>query len=118
MKRDEVLRNGSVSASIKYLSGYEVRGERDTTEGKGGTYLIGYFTDKVSADKAAAKKGVWDHPGPIYPVELVEISFSDGSKAYYPNQPIELINITNEELKARALEKLTPEDKRVLGLDG
>lgn len=117
MTKDQILkRNGCVLASISHISAYEVRGETDTNEGRGGTYLVGYFSNSTLAAEAAESKGVWGSPGSVSPVSLVEVLFIDGTRVYYPNKPINLVNITTDELKARALAKLSDEDKKVLGV--
>ncbi len=110
-----------VIGQFKKIVAYEVRGETDTNEGRGGTYLVGYFTSKDVADEAANGKGVWGAPGYVNTVDLLEVE-CDGKTIYYLDKPIELKIETDQALKARALKKatesLTKEEMAALGIKG
>lgn len=104
------------SVLLKRITAYEVRGQTDTTEGRGGTYLVGYFFNKSKADEAAKDKGVWGAAGDVHTVNVVELTYPQGFKVFYLDKPIDVKSATNEELKAKALAKLTTEDKLILGI--
>jgi hypothetical protein len=105
---------------VKCISAYEVRGQNDTTEGRGGTYLVGYFFNKTTADEAAKDKGVWGSPGLVKAVAALAIEEPDGSYKYYLDNPIEIKSMTPEEMLAKAKKKLkdslTSEEIETLGI--
>lgn len=110
----------TLKCNVTSLTAYEVRGETDTTEGRGSTYIVGYFNNKTAADEAAAGKGVWGAPGYVKPISLIEIEYPNGSKKYYLDSPIQIKSITDHEMKCRAQKKLketlTPDEISALGI--
>jgi len=55
---------------------YEVRGDNDKTEGRGGTYLVGYYKNQDIANQASKNHGVMGSSGYISKHDAIEI---DGS---------------------------------------
>lgn len=103
---------------------FEVREEVDQTEGRGGTRVVGYALSQELADANAASKGVMGGPGHIREIEGFELSDEAGVVAGYILQPQvikpeDILNTTPkeaEDAKRRALEKLTPYERKLLGL--
>lgn len=76
----------------------------DMTEGRGPMRPIALFWHKPDAEQAVIGKGV--------------MGVGDGvvSEAVIYNSYEEFLNLTNEEQRKRALAKLTPREKQLLGL--
>lgn len=78
----------------------------DTTEGRGSDVIIGYFKDKRDAINAAKGKGVMGSDAKVEDRTIDIKIFSSYN---------EFIDSLNDNIKQRALSKLTVEEKRVLG---
>lgn len=96
---------------------WEVYGESDTDEGRGGTYLVGYYLTIDEAREAALTKGVFGMPSShITMCNGLLARSKDGCKdQYYLLKNITISNI-EVKLRERALAKLSEDEKRVLGL--
>lgn len=90
---------------------FEVRRELDTNEGRGGTVLVGHVFTEAEATLLAEGNGVYGGPGPIYKHHVVR--FSDGA-VYKLGERMDL-DVERAKAVARALAKLTPEERRLLG---
>ena len=106
-------------ANVTKMHLFEVRGESDTTEGRGGTYLVGWFTDGEIAKKAAHEKGVWGGHGQINEKICDVAVFKNGLGEEVVGIIKEYVQIDYEdprETRAKALAKLTPKERKALGL--
>ncbi len=96
---------------------YSAYAEIDTTEGRAGTRLIGHFLNEDDASNAAEGHGVWGHRGPVK--SQTYLSFDDGVTGY-PIDPKSLTNLKAMTqagtLRTQALNKLTPEERKTLGV--
>ena len=100
---------------IKLITVWEARGLIDTSNDRGGSYSLGYFFDKESALLMGKGRGYWG--GDELPIER-RMATADGISGYI------ITNITkvtinrkiNEARRKLALDKLTEEDKKLLGL--
>lgn len=79
----------------------------DTVEGRGGSSLEALFTEAQNAEQAGAgSKNFYAPNKPAYSIREVLLFDS----------PEEYTEFKNGEARKRALAKLTPEDKKVLGI--
>jgi hypothetical protein len=90
---------------MKAIHVFEAYTNSDTIEGRGSDVHIGYFTHPDDAHAAARGQGVMGGDAYVRPVAI---------KIYTTLQ--EFTGVKNEELRQRALEKLTPEEREALGL--
>jgi len=99
-----------VPARLETMFLHKVTGENDTTEGRGGSYLIGYFTDLEDAKKAAEGKGTWGQPGDIRTENQVVVIYNDpttgAETVRLVGDAIRVFFESPEVTRARALEKL------------
>lgn len=100
--REDVLKQrGDTTMSENLI--WAAREEIDKTEGKGGSRAFAYFKKKEDAQQAAKNKGVWGQDGEVEPI-------------YVHSSLAEWQAHINQELRQRALAKLTEEEKRALGV--
>lgn len=94
---------------------YEVTGDTDKTEGRGGSYKVGTYLDRSDAELAARGHGVMGSPGYIHKKSIV--LFEDGT-AYELGQEVKNFQRTLEQSKLRsnALKKLSEEERKALGI--
>lgn len=90
------------------VSCYEAFTNSDLTEGKGGHVTIGYFFNEMDARKAARGKGVMGTNGDVKAVKLDTKVFE--SYAEYDES-------RSKDVRLSALNKLTAEERRILGLE-
>lgn len=89
-------------------------------EGRGGSYLVGYFATESLAERAAAGRGAMGTQGHVRPHRgevAVYIDPESGREIVRPL--VERVEIQYEdpaEVRERALAKLTSEEKLALGL--
>lgn len=101
---------------------YKVIGQVDTTEGKGGTYVVGYTPYKAVAADLAKGKGCMGDSGRIEEIPGIWVHHPDDATQDQfaillgPEQVHLLTSHQIEQLRADALSKLTPEDRKILGL--
>lgn len=94
---------------------YKVTANTDTTEGRGSTYVIGWFVDAGVAKKAAKGKGVMGTDSPVDPVACSVIRTDDGS-VFLVGDEVQITYEDPKEVRERALAKLTPEERNALGI--
>lgn len=102
---------------MQFITIYSAYAELDTTEGRGGTRLIGHFLSEKDANKAADGHGVWGGRGPVR--QQCYLSLDDGLTGYPvdPDSLTDLRTITKSgTLRTQALNKLTPEERKELGV--
>lgn len=104
-----------LNSEVKTLKAYEVLGDSDC-EGRGPRYVVGYFLSHDVAKRAARGQGASGTEGYVNPVDVIAIALNDGKFKYYLDKPIELKYESDEDIRLRALSKLTQEEKRVLRL--
>ncbi|MCH2188792.1 hypothetical protein MK079_03115 [Candidatus Gracilibacteria bacterium] len=91
---------------------YQATHNSDTTEGRGHTVIIGNFTHKSDAELAAAGKCVMGTDGKV---QEAVIQIFDSIEEYqdltgdFPRE-------TLQKIKSAALAKLTPRERKVLGI--
>lgn len=90
--------------AIQTVKFFEV-GDRYDEEGKGPFQVIGRFWDGKEAEKYARGRGNYGSDATVKPQNLVVADSCE-----------DMDNYRDEELRLKALGKLTDEDKRVLGL--
>lgn len=124
----ELGRYGELDSSLKLANSknmvtgelitiYEARGEKDTTEGRGGTYLIGYYLDKAQAEESVKGKGVWDGPGSITVIDCFKQYLANEKFKYWKLNEADIdFSIKSDFLRQQALAKLTPEEIKLLGI--
>lgn len=103
---------------------YEIRGEIDQTEGRGGTRLIGYTRHFDTAREYAKGKGVMGLPGKVLEKEGFILFHEHDAKVYgFMLQssliaPEDLLCSSAQKAKEReeALAKLTDRERKLLGL--
>lgn len=90
------------------IDGYGAYINSDTNEGRGPDVLVGYFTHAADAKRAVKGKDGWGRDGRVKPVnETITICES------YEDYEVLIAKNTKE----RALNKLSPEEKKILGLE-
>lgn len=96
------------------VSLWEVRGENDTQEGRGGTHVVGYYLSEDEAKEAALTEGVFGMPSR----HILKRECLRTQSPPYTSYLLQEVQISNIEVKLRerALAKLTEDEKRVLGL--
>jgi hypothetical protein len=86
---------------------FEAYTNSDLTEGRGHKVSIGFFTHQSDAVQAAKKRGVWGSDASVEKA-TVKIRIYESFDEYK--------NATDENIREKALSKLTDDEKRVLGL--
>lgn len=107
---------------LKELAGtiyrvYRVVEDRDKTEGRGGTVVVGHYHSEIDAKEAAIGKGAAGQPGAITEVEL--LSTDGGQTGYHFSLGAGVVRCImpgRSEVRAAALSKLTHEEREALGL--
>jgi hypothetical protein len=96
---------------------YVAHEDTDKSEGRGGTLVIGYYESREDAARAAEGKGVWGGVGRIETLECVRLGDD-----YYPvDRYIHASTVVTRDAtaaRARALAKLSPEERAALGFPG
>lgn len=96
---------------------FVVHEERDKTEGRGGSFVVGHFHARADAEEAAQNKGVFGNDGRIEETQLLSM---DGGKTGYAfrldSDVVQCVMPGHKELKARAMAKLSIEEQEALGL--
>lgn len=94
---------------IMVLTGYfEAYTNSDLTEGRGGDVHIGYFRYEDDAKKAVKGRGVWGTDASVRMVQDKTIRVFESYE--------EFTTVQTSDLKTKALNKLTVEEKKALGL--
>lgn len=91
---------------------WQVKGDNDTTEGRGGLHVVGWFETESEAKEAAQGQGVWGGAGYISSHQVFRQTLDNGKFAYWQLEKIELPLTAYEQ----AMAKLSPKDRKVLGL--
>ena len=97
---------------------YKVQGHTDTTEGRGPMYTVGYFTDFEIAQRASKGKGVMGGDGSVETVTATVAVFTADNGEVMHGIIKEFVQVEYEDpadVRKRALEKLTPKERKALG---
>ena len=113
-----------MSAVVEEMTVYKVTGDADC-EGRS-TYLVGYFIDSHVADVASKNKGAMGTQGRVEPkrCSVVTVLGPEGHRGvskpehYILGEHIIIQYEDPAEVRARALAKLSPEERKVLGIKG
>jgi hypothetical protein len=106
-------------ASVKQYNVFEVSGDLDTEEGRRGTYVVGYYASEHLASLAARGKGVMGCSGTITHKTILTVTFKALNGEIVTCEVGNRIAISYEspaDTRKQALAKLSPEEKKVLGL--
>ena len=98
---------------------FQVKGDIDQNEGRSGTYVVGYYADYELAKKAAHGRGVMGSLGYINPMTHNTATFvneTGQSVTYLLETMVNESHETQDDIRNRALSKLTDDEKKVLGL--
>lgn len=108
---------GALQAQIFDMTLFRVTTNTDLTEGRGGERTLGWFIDNAIATRAAKGNYVMGTDCPIERKTCTVVRTEDG-KLYLLGNPIEIEYEDPREVRARALSKLSPEERKVLGIRG
>lgn len=98
------------SGEVIYL--YKGMGQGDSDHGNAPWHTVGYFLTHAEATEAVKTAGGWGTAGKVQTIEAVVTSTGD----YFLIEGIEISPPPLERLRQKALAKLTPEEKKALGL--
>jgi hypothetical protein len=101
-----------LQGELVYL--FEGRGDVDQTEGRGGTRCVGWYLSRKDAENAVKNEGVMGTPGYVKSHQALAVRMDNGDFQYYKIEKLEVETV--ETARQRALAKLTPEEKKLLGL--
>ena len=96
----------------EFITIWQVTGDKDQTEGRGGTYVVGYTKTEKEAQELARGKGVMGSDGEVHLKQAIKF---DHGAIYEIGERCDE-QWAKMERKAAALAKLTPEDREALGL--
>lgn len=102
-------------AKIERVTLHHVTGNTDGNEGCGRTFTVGWFVDLEVAKRAAKGRYVMGTDCPIETTVKVVAKMDDGA-VYLLGERIEVSYEAPEDVRKRALSKLSPEEMRALGL--
>ena len=109
--------NSATLAHVFQMTLYRVRTNHDLTEGRGGEYTLGWFIDNAVAIKAAKGNYVMGSDCPVETRRELVVRTEDG-KVFLLGERVEVKYEDPREVRARALSKLSPEEREVLGIKG
>jgi hypothetical protein len=104
----------TISGTLVYL--WEGRGQGDSDHGGTPTYTVGWYLTQIEAIEAVKTSGSWGSPGKVNMVQVLKEDHADGSSSYYEIRHIEVSSVDMNKARERALAKLTPAEKQLLGL--
>lgn len=102
-------------ATVTKMTLFEVTTNTDSTEGRGHEIHYGWYLTRAEAKRAGRGRYVMGTDCPIrqQTIEVVTI----GDRMFVLGDEIDLKSEPPEEVKARALAKLTEEEREALGLE-
>jgi len=114
------IENPIKNAVIGRLTIFKAQGETNTEDARGPLYTIGYFLDRENAVAAARTKGVFGQDGYVENIDAAVVVYDDPETG----MPVvrKLGSVVNHEyedddnVRAKALAKLSPKERRALGL--
>lgn len=109
--------NSARLAHVFDMTLYRVSTNSELNEGRGREYTLGWFVDNAVAMKAAKGNYVMGTDCPIER-KVVTIVRTDDGKVYILGDRVEFQYEDPREVRARALAKLSPEERQVLGIKG
>lgn len=108
---------GARAAKIFTKTLFQVKSNYDTTEGRGREYTVGWFIDRETAEKAGKGQYVMGGDCPIETVTQ-EVVLNERGELFLLGKHIEVTYEDPREIRARALAKLTPEERKALKISG
>jgi hypothetical protein len=109
-------------ATIRTATVHRVVGNTDLTEGRGASFTLGWFLDHGTATRFADGRGVMGTAAYIESKTEQVVQVVDGAgqpiagECYILGEQLWTPEKAASEARQRALAKLTPEDRRALGL--
>lgn len=103
-------------AEVKLINAYKVSANSDLNEGRGHTIILGYYSNRNAATLAAKGQDVMGTDAKVEPINLKCVDVN--GQLHLIGGKIEILDnyISPKELKEAALAKLTPAERRVLGV--
>jgi hypothetical protein len=95
---------------------FEVRGEIDANEGRGGTRSCGFYYQEDLANEAAKGKGVFGGPGRVDKITGYLFDLDGDIRFVKPTDLHEVLSEPKEKVVARAKAKLTKDELVALGI--
>lgn len=102
-------------AKIERVTLHHVTSNTELCEGRGATVTVGWFLDRGVAERAAKGRYVMGTDCPIETTTKT-VARMDSGALHLLGEKIEVSYEDPEQVKRRALAKLTPEEMRALGL--
>lgn len=103
------------TATIRTETLYRVIGNTDLEEGRGKSYTVGWFVNRVDAKRSAKGEGVFGGDWPI-DQEQKDVVVLPNGKMFLLDAEVTVKYVDPEKAKKAALSKLSAADKRALGL--
>lgn len=114
------MKNVPNSADLGYIfpvTLWRVMTNSDLTEGRGSQRTLGWFADPNVAAKAARGNYVMGSDCPVEQV-VMNIIKTQAGKVFLLGEEVQIQYEDPREIRARAIAKLTPEERQVLGIKG
>jgi hypothetical protein len=108
-----------IDAHVTSMRVFKVMGDTEMNEGRGPRYTVGWFADEAVARLAAEGKAAMGTTGSVDPVNVdVAVFRNDEGELTYGiiSEFIQIEYEDPEDVKRKALAKLTPKERRALGL--
>jgi len=109
---------GGIVGKVSHSTFYRVEGDSDC-EGRGPRNVIGHFFRDTTAHEAAKGKGAMGNMGYVIPITGYIVTINHGTEAqssFVLGARVEMNYEDPEDIRERALSKLTPEERRLLGV--
>jgi len=110
----------AIPATVSPMTIFTARGEIDQTEGRGGYRKLGQFLTEKEAMAAAKGEGVMGHDGDVKREDVDVVVYHDPDTGEIVTRRLgDRVLVEFEDpkvIRANALAKLTPKEKKALGL--
>lgn len=119
MSRMLHVKNAGNIVGISGATLFEVVGEADQTEGRGGSRVVGYTGSRHVAVEMSRGQGVMGCDGRVETRDGFILETSDGRNLFVLLRDLHEVKVLHEDPKVvreRALAKLTPEEREALGV--
>lgn len=81
------------------------------------SFTVGWYFTELEAIAGVKGKGGWGSDGKVVRHQVLKQNHNDGSSSYYKMQVIEVSSINLDKMREEALAKLTPAEKKLLGVE-